>query len=184
MYMYPRYSGRRIHHLCPTIKSITLRGLCCIRGAATGEQDQGSIDGYWTHTVDYLAHVRTDDTATGYFQYVLLHSMGGQFYLQWHRKYDDTIVICNPKALAAVFAATDSFLQSGRVPGEVRQKVESIDFSPLIKLTKDMARVRVVTFTKWGGFAERKFIIGRKFPHQVINLKTETLVEYDCDILF
>jgi len=144
----------------------------------TGAEYQGPLS---EHTTDYLAHVQIDDTEAGYLQYVLLHIMGGQFYLFWHSNYDDRIVICDQHGLKAALAAAD---YSKLVPQEIKEEAERIDFQPVVDLTEGLAIVRVVTFTKWGGFEERVYSISREFPHKVVNLEVETLVEYDCGLYY
>lgn len=50
-------------------------------------------------------------------------------------------------------------------------------------LTQNTAIVELVTFTKWGGFYRTTYIFDRSFPHNIIDVKKENLVPYDCGIV-
>jgi hypothetical protein len=41
-----------------------------------------------------------------------------------------------------------------------------------------------VVFTKWGGFLRVTFTISRDFPRRVFDAEAETLVAYDCGVMF
>lgn len=129
----------------------------------------------------FLDHVQTDGTAAGFFQLVLLRIMGGQFYLFWHAAYDDRTVICSRAGLEAALAEAEEFVQ---VPREVRAKAEQLDLEPKVEFTDETVTVRVIMFTKWGGFIEEKYTFSRSFPHKLLKQGSETLVPYDSGIIF
>jgi hypothetical protein len=35
-----------------------------------------------------------------------------------------------------------------------------------------------------GGFIRRTYTISRSFPHEILSVEDETLVEYDCGVMF
>lgn len=49
---------------------------------------------------------------------------------------------------------------------------------------EDAVIVRVVTFSNWGSFIRRSYTIRREFPHRILAEEKETLVEYDCGVMF
>jgi hypothetical protein len=51
-------------------------------------------------------------------------------------------------------------------------------------LAGDTAEVEVVTFTKWGGFDRLTYIISREAPHQIMDIKQENILPYDCGVAF
>lgn len=131
---------------------------------------------------DYLDHVQTDGTAEGFFQLTVLQTMGGQFYLFWHAEYDDATVVCNRAGLEAVLAEANQF--GSPVPAEVREEAQQLDLEPQVQFMDDSAIVRVVVFTKWGGFIEVRYTFSRSFPHRLLGMESETLVPYDCGVMF
>lgn len=150
---------------------------------AVGGATQRSYE-YLDQSVAYLEHIQIDDTAAGYFEFVTLYIHGDHFYLDWHGNYSDETIVCNKEGAASVLAATDAVLYSSKVPAQIRQRAMKLDFTPRVTFTKEKATVRVVTFTKWGGFAEIKYTITREFPHHIVDWEVNTLLEYDCGIVF
>ncbi len=130
----------------------------------------------------YLASVQTDDTAAGYLQLAALDVMGGQFYLEWHANYNDYQVLCDPAAVEQILSSDNGFGQN--IPDDVRQAARKLDVTPSVEFTDHEVQVRLVVFTKWGGFLRMTFTMSRDFPRSIYDVKSETLVAYDCGIMF
>jgi hypothetical protein len=120
---------------------------------------------------DYLTFVQPDDTPDSYFQYIALRIMGGQFYLFWHAGYNDTTIVCTHDVLEST---------TSQFPDAVAGSARQINLTPEVTMNKDTATVRVVTFTKWGGFKEETFKISRSSSHSIIQQNTKTLVAWNC----
>ncbi|MCC6501378.1 MAG: hypothetical protein IT313_14015 [Anaerolineales bacterium] len=134
---------------------------------------------------DYLDHVSIDDTEHGYFEFVAMSVMAGQFYLEWHANYNDTEIVCSDDDVDSIIKD----LKDGDfgIPFDASQQVKAQtmrDIEPLVKLTDKTAVVEIVTFTKWGGFYRQTYTINRSFPHTILDVKSEIVVEYDCGIMF
>ncbi len=137
-----------------------------------------------TKLADYQGRLVVEDTPQGYFQNAVLSTMASQFYLYWHANYNDDQIICdaadvkrviesiNDEEFGKKFSALQA-LQARSIPG----------LEPSVELLEDQAVVRLVIFTKWGGFYRRTFTIDRAFPH-TLNMEDENLVQYDCGIMF
>ena len=130
----------------------------------------------------YLAHVQVDGTEEGFFQFVVLRMMGGQFYLHWHAGYYDAAVVCDRETVESIISADGSYGQP--FSAEQKQVARAIDPAPVVEMEDDVVTVKVVVFSKWGGFKRGTFKIGRNFPHATLESEFETLVEYDCGIMF
>ncbi|MCX7681142.1 MAG: hypothetical protein N2508_04110 [Anaerolineae bacterium] len=131
---------------------------------------------------DYLKHIRVDDSPEGFFQFIVLHIMGGQFYLYWHTNYNDARIICTREALEALLSQPNMFGQD--LPGNVRRAARRLDVTPVVEMGPDKVTVRVVIFTHWGGFIRRSYTISRQFPHRILAEEEKTLVPYDCGVKF
>ncbi len=57
------------------------------------------------------------------------------------------------------------------------------DPQPTVALTDESATVRMLVFTKWGGFQRRTSTINRA-DHSIVDVQNVPLVEYDCGIMF
>ena len=132
----------------------------------------------------YLDTIRTDGTEAGYFQWVLLNMMGDQFYLYWHSGYHDAEIIASRARLETLVSEMRTTeIGVNFTNTQVRQALK-IDPAPIVELGDELVMVRVVWFTKWGGFYESIYTLNRVFPHQVLNLEQNNLLEYDCDVVF
>jgi hypothetical protein len=134
------------------------------------------------HKDDYLAHIQVDDSPEGYFQFLLMNIIGDQFYLVWHANYNDTVILCDASDMEEVAKEMAGFNLA--FPKEINSKIKTIDFSPTVKVGETTVFIRLVQFSKWYGFRETEYSIGRKFPHQVAAKPYKSLVEYDCGIKF
>lgn len=129
----------------------------------------------------YLDHVRTDGTEAGFFELAVLRVMGAQFYLWWHANYNDARIICNKAGLDALLSKKPF----GRdLRAQLGEKAASLDLAPSVEFRDNHAIVKVVVFTKWGGFQRRTFTFNRKFPHRILDETRETLLRYDVGVMF
>jgi hypothetical protein len=134
---------------------------------------------------DYLSHIVIDNTEEGYFEFVAMNIMARQFYLDWHANYNDTEIVCTKRAVNDIIADINdgNFGLPLDAPQQVKARTMT-DIEPLVKLTEDSAVVELIFFTKWGGFYRSTYTISRSFPHTIIAVNEETIVPYDCGILF
>ncbi len=127
----------------------------------------------WIVTQDKVPgdRTRTDGTAEGYFEWVLLQISGGQFYLFWHAVYDDVEVVCDGAGLDG--------LVGRRIDGYTAQKARKIDFTPSVTIQDSQVVVRLVVFTGyWGGFVEETFTLSRGPSTSILGVQKRTLVQY------
>jgi hypothetical protein len=132
----------------------------------------------------YLDSVRTDNTGDGFLQFVILGILAGQFNGSLRDSYNDTIVICDKSDIDLVEIEAKKFDKEwglAKMPDQAVQDAHKLPVEPIVELGKDTATVRIVTFTKWGGFIETKYELTRAFPHQLVGLWHQILVPYECD---
>jgi hypothetical protein len=129
----------------------------------------------------YASHVRTDDSAQGFFELLVLDIMGAQFYLDWHALYNDIRIVASRSALEDILTAdgchepfSDGFKRNAR----------NLDLEPKIDLRRDDVSVTLVLFTQWGGFLQDSTVYDRAFPHTVLDHSRHALVSYECAIMF
>ena len=131
---------------------------------------------------NYLDHLILDGSEESYFQFVILAKLGTQFALFWHALYNDGEFICTPEVAEKIIKRMNSgkdemdFMEDDLFD----EQLKNIDFEPKINIKEDKAVVRLVFFTKWGGFIGAKYIVKTTFPHKIIEKETETLIEYSC----
>jgi hypothetical protein len=132
----------------------------------------------------YLDTIRTDGTEAGYFQWVLLNMMGDQFYLYWHSGYHDAEITASRARLEALVSEMRTTEFGETFTNDQARQALKIDPAPIVEVGNELVMVRVVWFTKWGGFYESIYLLGQSTPHQVMDLNTKNLLEYDCAILY
>ena len=134
---------------------------------------------------EYLNHVVVDDTPESYLEYTALVYMGDQFYLDWHANYNDEIVIATQEGMeAALDEAGRAFGHDDADVDDVREAARDLDFTPTVDIGETQVDVHFITFTKWGGFISYTLSIQREFPHEMLEWDYETLIEYDCGVMF
>ena len=131
---------------------------------------------------DYLNVV---DVERGYFEYVVMDIMANQFYLSWHANYNDTQIVCSREEVDSIVAQVNSG-DFGNPVGPVAQFRARLmrNIEPTVTLAGDVAKVQVITFSKWGGFYRLTYTISREFPHTIVDIQENNLVPYDCGVTF
>jgi hypothetical protein len=133
----------------------------------------------------YLSFVVPQDSPEGYFEYAALSMLADQFYLDWHANYNDWQVLCGQDDIEGIirsFSDEDGF----GIPMTASQKRQARAIKepqPSVTLTNKTATVKLLVFTKWGGFYLREFTINRA-DHSILDVQDIQLVEYECGILF
>ena len=153
-----------------------------VADVADSAQDPADNAGYYD---EYLAHVQADDTREGYLEFVALQIMAPQFYLFWHAGYNDATIVCDEDSLDSALSAADASFEGDLLPHSLWEEADDLDLEPTVEFPDDAtAVVRLVTFSKWGGFVELRYTVSRQFPHSIIEADAKTLVEYDCGVSF
>lgn len=134
----------------------------------------------------FMDRIHVDGTAEGFFQFIVLRLMSNQFYLYWHAWYNDLKIICDPSDLKELYAEVGKPdpRDESILPPDVKKKARDLEFTPIIEFTEESVIVKIVIFTKWGGFIRESYTIGRKFPHKIIKKEGKTLVKYDCGFYY
>ena len=134
-------------------------------------------DGY----PSYEDHLQTDGTPEGFYELVVLSIMGEQFYLSWHGNYNDREVVASRERLEAIIAEMNE--EHNPFTEEQEKAIRELDVDPRVEIKRNKVLVRVLVFTKWGGFFERVYTFDKEFPHEMAEDERE-LVPYDCGMMF
>lgn len=63
------------------------------------------------------------------------------------------------------------------LPESERERLRDIDLSPWTRVAGRFGEVRVLTFSRWGGFA---WYYHLRWPHHVDRVETDTVLPYRC----
>jgi len=135
-----------------------------------------------THVFDYLEQIQIDKTPESYYEFVVLAFLGDQFYLQWHGLYHDEKILCEPSDTQYVDEDMKGFKLE--FPKDVKNNIAKIDFESRILINDNRVSVRIVAFTKWGGFWENIYVMEKENPMNIKDIQSNTLLKYDCGISF
>jgi hypothetical protein len=58
------------------------------------------------------------------------------------------------------------------------------DIAPVVNIGEQTAEVRIMSFTRWGGFYQQIFTITRSMPHTILDVQEKNLVPYDCGVMY
>lgn len=127
--------------------------------------------------------IKIDSTKEGYFEYTALQILGAQFYLWWHANYNDTRIVCQPQEVESVLTG---IVNSGlkQVDDGFKRDARRLNLEPSIEISGDLVTVKLVAFSKWGGFSQLSYMMYKNYPHSVIGFEDKTLLEYNCGMMF
>ncbi len=134
----------------------------------------------------YLTFVVPQDNPEGYFEYAVFPVLAGQFYLYWHAAYNDWRVLCGMDDIEKTIKSLEGADLFGTpITDAQKQQARAIsDPQPSVALTDATAAVKMLVFTKWGGFYRRTTTI-RRADHELLGKpQDEQLVEYQCGVMF
>ena len=135
-------------------------------------------------TASYLDFVQVDDTPESYFQLVLLSLLGEEFYLYWHANYGDIRVVCEKIDVGDIVTGLDGNF-GYRISLLSRLRAALLDrVQPTVQVGEQAVQIRLVTFTRWGGFYEQIYTVNRSMPHTIQDVQRKNLVPYDCGVMF
>ena len=126
-------------------------------------------------------YVEIEDTPQGYLDFTIFNLLSGQFYLGWHANYFDTTIVATPEQLEDLLASQGFGME---IPKDIAEAARKLDLNPSVTMGEKDVTVSLVLFTKWGGFYRYTVKYDRASPHKLLDSNSETLVEYDCGIMF
>jgi hypothetical protein len=127
--------------------------------------------------------IRIDGTAEGFFKYVVMQMLGGQFYLSWHSDYNDIRIVCDPLCIDDIIKEIEDF-ELREIPAHILEQARNLSYEPVIEFKGETVNVSVMTFSKWGGFTRIITTIKREYPHKIVSVQRETVLEYNCGLAF
>ncbi|MEM3473643.1 MAG: hypothetical protein QW735_03545 [archaeon] len=130
----------------------------------------------------YLDHISLDGTKESFFEYVILAITGEQFALWWHSNYEDLEVLCTHEAVEKILNKTRRDYKN--LDEKTITLALRINPTPSVIIKDEYAIVKIVVFTKWGGFYKLEFHISKQLPHKELKFNKKLLVGFHCRIWF
>ena len=165
-------------------------------GQPHDEAAEIAADLYWSRP-HLMKHLEFERSPEGLLQWAMFRTAVTQFHLVWHGNYNDTRYVLTLASLEQVLADLPparsdedhlvprpsrprGFLNRRGIPflEYDRERLCAMDLTPWVKVAGDLGEVRVLTFTRWGGFAWRHLHL--RWPHHVDREEQETVAKYDC----
>jgi hypothetical protein len=135
-------------------------------------------------TSSYLDYIQADDTPESYLQFVMLSMIGSQFYLYWHADYNDSQIVCDKVAVSNIVSSLNGdFGYRISLPSLIRAAMLK-DVGPVVNIGAQVVEIRLMTFTRWGGFFQDTYTLTRSFPHAIQGIQEKNLVPYECGVMF
>jgi hypothetical protein len=120
-----------------------------------------------------------EKSALGFFQFALFCIEAPKFYLYWHAAYYDLELVCTRRRLLEILY---EIAKEHAIEESHQKRLSETDLRPRIRLQGDSAEVVALSFTKWGGFSTHTSCV--TWPNRLHKVHTESLVEYDCGIMY
>jgi hypothetical protein len=128
--------------------------------------------------------IKVQDSNEGYFEYTVLQIIGSQFYLFWHANLNDARIVCVADELEDILNDIDNDSKLAKIDDSFKASARALDLQPVVELSGDTVAVKLVVFSKWGGFSRYTFNISRSSPHSVMGYNKDTLLDYQCGLEF
>lgn len=133
----------------------------------------------------YISAVEADGTPESYLQLSILALMGSQFYLSWHANYNDAQVLCGSSDIERIISENAKSDFGAKLTSTQKREARAISQpGPMVTIDGERVTVSMLIFTNWGGFVRRTYTITEPFPHAILDVHNETLVEYNCGVMF
>ncbi len=142
---------------------------CAIWSSLVGSWDESDPDYAEILQKRFIRYVKTDGTPMGFFQLAVLYLMGDSFLLADHENYSKLTIICDKQTLTRIV--------SEYIPKQLKADALKINPEPIINLKEENATIEIYSFSKYVGILKKTFTIRKSFPHAVLDLKTEVILD-------
>ena len=132
----------------------------------------------------YLQRVRADGTPEGYFQYVVLAMLGGEFYLYWHAAAGEIEIIAGQAALETLLADLANPKSGKAMPAADISQARKISVEPQVEIGAEKVTVKLISFSRSRGFIQNTLTFNKAFPHTIQERKQDMLIQYNWGIVY
>jgi hypothetical protein len=95
------------------------------------------------------------------------------------------VIVSNRNALNKILTDGLASKFGAQLSPETAQKARDHNLEPQVEISGSAVVVKVVTFTKWVSFKRATYSLHKEFPQPDLpKPQIETLVEYNCGIIF
>lgn len=133
---------------------------------------------------DPMQYVVADGSGLGYLEWFLLYATGDHFYLDWHANIKDATFIATNEALDELVTQLSKTSFGYPLDKDQAEKVRAIGTTPKVSIDDETVTMRVVWFTKWGGFFETEYVLSRTFPYTILITNMDNLLDYNCGVMY
>jgi hypothetical protein len=167
----------------------------------------------WEFKNELRDYIIADEQMESYFELVVFRIFAGQFYLYWHAQYSDTKIVLSEEDIEKIIKELYlspylvRFHKLGRISAEelenefkqlpehkldnykktikLFEKARKLELLPQVNIIDDKhVEIAYHIFTKWGGLFLLKDKMMRTRPYKTVSSEGETVVEYDCGIIY
>lgn len=134
----------------------------------------------------YIRKLQVEDSPEGYFQLVVMRLLGDRFHFFWHEFYNEIYLVCSKPAWEALLLQEKSRGAPYEPPSsKFIAAAKKHDFTPKIKMVRNrQVEVSVTTYSPFGGLSVYSFIIGREYPHQVLQHSQTNILRHAQKFVF
>lgn len=132
--------------------------------------------------INAMDGIHINPTKMGYFQFIAFNLIGTNYCNYWHSNYGEQSLITSPKQLKELTELEDNFYYN--FSADQKTKILNIDPEPKVEIYDNSAFVSVVLFGPWSGFTRYSYSISHEWPHQQNIIAMDTLLSYNCGLIF
>ncbi|MFT5819970.1 MAG: hypothetical protein ACI8ZM_001195 [Crocinitomix sp.] len=132
--------------------------------------------------IDAADGIHISHTKMGYFQFALFNLIGTNYCNFWHSHYGDLSVITSREQLLELTDLENNLYY--RFSEDEKADILEIKSEPIVELYEDSATVSLFLLGPWSVFTRYTYSISKSWPHQQNIIGIDTLMNYNCGILF
>jgi hypothetical protein len=133
-------------------------------------------------SVQAMDAVQVWPSKMGYFQFAVFGLIGTNICNFGHSNYGEMSIFTSAKELEDLIAQEDDFYY--HFSEEEEAIILEINPEPEIEITDDYAKVSLLTLGPWDGFNRYHLSISTTWPRQFEKVEIDTILDYNCGILF
>lgn len=133
---------------------------------------------------DGLRHIVADGSEESYLELAQLAVVGTHFYRYWHAQYHDWIPVCGEDSLRSVLNGLAVAFGKPNIDWGSEFGIELAMGKPKITPGKETTKVSILAFSQFSGLVRIDFQFRTSFPHEIESCDSDSLIAYNCGLLF
>jgi hypothetical protein len=128
-------------------------------------------------------YIIPENSVDGYLQYIFFSTMGEQFSLSWHAKYNEALIICSENKISEIISdLTRNKLFIANVYS--LNNLKGIQTEPIVEKQDNQYKITWIEYWTHSGIYRCTYSIETNPPYRITKLESEMLVEIETAFFY